>query len=687
MDHKIRLAKPVEFVGRVRTPSGGPVVGVEVKSTDGSGSFGGWGRTHDDSVEPFLAGSGVATTDEQGRFVLGGLSPASRSMHVAHEPFLGYHEYHHHDRGEIEIELVEGESIEGDVRGRIGEIIPGAQVAFWPHYAGSVTTPKWNSPDPETGHFAIRGIEPYESYGGSTPKMSGKNRGVIFRAPGYAVEVITPVPTDLSELTPLQVRMSPEKRIEGRAVDSNGNPKVGLRVRIEGDRTYESNMSDGFAHTWEKLIQKNITHTDEQGVFSFDQLYPGRFSVRVYSGSSEQGSIAKTTVSGGPPLEFVMDEQLIRGVVVLPTVADKLTGEPITNYTLLQWVGDTGYHRTVTEGVNGPEVAGLEPGRWGLGITADGYVSERLKDKTYALGEYPVEFQLAPVRSLEVKVLLPDGTSPPHVIVHGVDSDGSKLMFDQGGSSSTRTQLNSAVRHLHGLPARSVELTFGSDRFGATVSVDLQESWSKPLVVHLRAVGPPPQKPTLAYMAIWELKPLEAGEDAGLLPMSMPRVMRETQQSDIDTLIERVGRHRLISPIHPFAIVIDTPAGEESAGVRWEYISEEDAEVFTPHKEEEGPSRDRLKAKVEKALGPLAEQQGGPFLRLACNWRIGGRKSGSATVPRLAWSNSPRGIELKSGLALEPYFETRPGECSLRLTSDHYEPIELTWYPGQRKEG
>ena len=677
--HRIEMKPPADYVGRVLLPDGEPAIGVEVHFMDGSGGYGGWGQTHDASVEPFQAGTGVATTDSEGRFVMGDLPPGSRSVEVTHVPFLVYRDHNASNEKSNEIVLDAGGALHGTVRGSNGEPVADVQVAYWPHYKGIVTTSKWIVPDPVSGEYSITGIQHYDGY---QQKPSHKNRGVVFRAPGFAVHMVTPIPDDLSELSPLNVLLDREMRIEGRVVDLNGTPKSGLRVRVQGDRTYESNMNDGFAHTWEKLIGKNITTTDTLGVFSFGELYPGEFEIRVYSGPGEQGSIVQHVTSGGAPLEFVLDDELLRGVVILPTVTDKLTGEPVKDFTLVQWAGGSGQFRTTTEGPKGPEVAGLDPGVWGIGINAEGYVSERLPEKHYKRGESQVNFKLCPTRSLEIRSLMPDGTEASGVSAHALDADGKRLMLKTShGSQSSTAYLNSVVRHMHGLPARQVELLFYSGRFEASVLIDLSKPLPTPLVVHLRADGP---EPIMAFVAAWELVPYEPKENVKSKSIIQPMAMHGLSPEESSTFFDGLGKAWFEEPMHPFSVSVDGPAGEGVFTMEYELLEADDPELVKWRKRQLLKDSERREGNPHDEELAQPRDLSGAQLRLTARSHDANGWSSTVSYPMV----NRHGLDDEDTVfALEGSFPTIPGECHLHLTSEFYESIEFTWNPGQRQKG
>ncbi len=680
VDHKIELTTPVDYLGRVLSPQGAPIEGANVETTDLAGVSNRQGITHDSSVKSFLAGEGSTITNEQGRFVLSGLPPGERPMSVRCKPYLILREDEVSNAEPIEFTLDLGGLVEGNVRGRNGEIVPDVQISYWPHRKWSMTTPEWIVPDPETGRFVIRGIEHHEGF---QQDPSERNRGVLFRAPGYGVKMVTPLPDDLSELSPLVVRMNPEQRIEGRVVDSNGRPQAGLRVRVEGDETYESNMHDGLPNTWEKLIEKNVVHTNAKGEFSFGELYSGEFIVRAYSGIGEQGSVFKRIQSGGDPVELVMDKELLRGVVILPTVTDELTGKPIEDFTLLQWVDDFGKGKKTTMGANGPEVVGLDPGTWGLGISADGYVSERLPDEAFVRGEHRASFQLCPLLDLEIQAILPDGALATNLSVNGVDSDGTDLWFEVGGGArSSSAFLHSKEKHLRGVPAHSVTLSFSTGHYEATVSIDLAKSQPSPLVVRLQAK--PPSLEVSAHIAVLELQPFKPENIQGKWSLSGVTAFRDLSKEELSLFFKTLDKKRLVEPKHPFSLTVDGPGGKGIASMDYELIQADDPDL-KELREYVASGEPIYGAQTSYGeVDPQAIDLSGPQLRLTLRFKD---ESGNTTWTSYPILHRPQNTDETIGFPLEARFETIPGECHLKLLSDHYEPVEITWYPGQRKAG
>ncbi|MCP5024390.1 MAG: sigma-70 family RNA polymerase sigma factor, partial [bacterium] len=682
VDHKIELTEPVDYLGRVLSPQGASIEGANVETTDLAGASNRQGITHDSSVKSFLAGEGSTITDEQGRFVLSGLPPGERPMSVRRKPYLILREDEVSNAEPIEFTLDPGGLVEGNVRGRNGEIVPDVQISYWPHRKWSMTTPEWIVPDPETGRFVIRGIEHHEGF---QQDPSERNRGVLFRAPGYGVKMVTPLPDDLSELSPLVVRMNPEQRIEGRVVDSKGHPQAGLRVRVEGEETYESNMHDGLPNTWEKLIEKNVVHTNAKGEFSFGELYSGEFIVRAYSGIGEQGSVFKRIQSGGDPVELVMDKELLRGVVILPTVTDELTGKLIEDFSLLQWVDGHGRGKKTTIGAHGPEVVGLDPGIWGLGIRADGYVSERLPDETFVRGEHRVSLQLCPLVRLEVRVERPDGTAAEYVTVKGLDSDGSDLWFEEGGGqSSSSTYLSSSRTHLKWLPARQVELSFYTQRCEATVSIDLAKPLPSPLVVHLRPRVPKGLEPVTAHIAVWELIPFDPKEGVPSGSFTQPRALDDLSQEEALAFFKSLGYTWFEEPSNPFSVSVDGPTGEGVLTMEFEYLEADDPELVKWRTRQLRRDLARQESQSHEVTVSQPRNLSGGQLRLTVRSSDIDGWISAVSYPLI---NRPQDGDEDTVTALEASFQTVPGECRLRLTSDYYESIELTWHPGQRQKG
>ena len=472
--HVLRVAPPGKMAGQALLPNGDRAVGVELWISHDVGSHSVIHQTHDADVARFYAGAGKAISDAKGWFEIDSLPPGRHRLRAKLAPYLVYSELHALLPDQVTVQLDAGESLRGRVVDHQGRPVLDAQISHWPFYGNVHTIKSWSSVDPQTGRFELRGILPVEQ-----PHGIVNNRGLIVRAPGHSIHAYDSLPDDLSEIEPMQIRLLPEKTIEGVVRKADGSPASGIAVRIEGDRQLDLGFTSSTPHTWEKRAGCNETWTNAEGKFLFDRLYSGQFKVQVFADRTREQSLTQVTRSGSAPLEFQLTPEALCKVVLQVSVVDILTGQPIDDFELQHIVGSTGFHRNLVRIDGGWETSGIEAGEFGLRVTAEGYAPKRVQPKHWAEGVHRLALSLWPARTVKVLPLNQNGDWVRGVMVSGSGPDGNPIAFSvPGGSVTSHVQLEERSPFLHGLPAGAVSLHFESDKGHADLQLDL----SKPLL-------------------------------------------------------------------------------------------------------------------------------------------------------------------------------------------------------------
>lgn len=618
--HQVLVAEPGTMRGAILHPDGRPVPGIELTVSHKTHQSGDRDLTHDAQVSTFMAGIGRTTSDESGAFEIHGLPPGNHLLRATLTPYHMYSEYHGLEPEQVRAEFSPGHSLSGTVTDPNGQAIDGVEIAYWPYYSNKHTTPYWNACTDELGSFTLNGM--------CDPVSDGHNvnRGLIVRAPGFAIHAIDQFPADLGELGQVHIKLLPEKSIEGVVLQEDGTPAEGFLVRIEGDRHVNRNLNDGTPHTWENMAGRNTDTTDADGRFRFEGLYPGSFQVKVFADRSKTHFLEQTARSGHASLSFHMTTTGLRKVVILPVVKDALTGEAIDDFELTHWIGGSGRTRPLKLGHLGMEASGIEPGTFGLDVGADRYVATRIDDKHYGVGEHVLTFELYPKRSLQFKCVDERGKPVPSFRISGTGPKGRAIQFESG-LHSTSTHLNVHNSFVHGVPAGKVRLSIQHGDASAEMNLDLSMPLEQPIEVTLSPIDRAP---------VFNVR----------LHLLQRRKMAEGSKED-----NHDGY--LFCPENPFTIEVVRPNG--LTPIRIKYGPESDLVTAVDLAETQAKNSPSLDPPVGEPVGP--------------QWTLSVPvKNDSYSVRPKTWADP-----LVAG------FATEYGPCSLRLISDHYEPVNLSW--------
>ncbi|MCA8961026.1 MAG: carboxypeptidase regulatory-like domain-containing protein, partial [Planctomycetes bacterium] len=154
------------------------------------------------------------------------------------------------------------------------------------------------------------------------------------------------------------------------------------------------------------LARMNTTLTDRHGRFQFSGLFAGTYTVTAQVPEAGSPPQVATVEAGETDVVICFDDRPPRRTHFEGRVVDAISGAPLERVTLTavreSGGGSTSHELTAPRGHY--ELAGLEPGRWTIRMSAVGYYPEWVVDD-YAEGEQRVEFQLYPTRTVRLRVL------------------------------------------------------------------------------------------------------------------------------------------------------------------------------------------------------------------------------------------------------------------------------------------
>lgn len=661
--HVLTVAPDSTVAGIVLCPDGTPAVGARIKVRNLANQPRPAQQTHDGGVEWFQAGTGEATTDAQGGFEISGLPPRSHGLNIRLAPFIEQAAHCAPLPERKTIQLDAGESLSGLVLDNNGTPVPDAEVCYWPHYGNRQTTPYWNKVNPGDGSFVLSGMLP----------RRGQLSGLVVRAPGYAVHAQEPLPNPQDDIAPIRLKLSPGLHISGKVFLEDGTPARRHLVRIEGDRYVELNYTDQTPHTWEKVARNNETRTDPEGRFELTGLYSGTFKVKVFADEKRQNWLRQEVQSGGPELSFHLRAESLRKVVIHPKVIDGSTGEDLTDFKLAAYVFVDGYgsgqSRRLTNGKQGLEASGIEPGEYRFYASKPGYVEDKSESRYFDIGDHNLKFTLWPMRTLQVQGVTQNGTPIPRMRITGTGPTGDNIIFrfaDGGGSGEVFTSKTNSF--LHGLPAGPVQLLVECDEGTKSIALNLAAPNPEPLEVIFQVTAA--TKSIETTLAIWVTKQpsdFEPGDKA-TLPKNMhlrPGLSRENKNT-----LRSIDGYQLSTPEMAFTIVIERPQSQKPIRVTYGL---EDTSAW-----------DLIATKLEAKIDTDKPK---PAMRMGLTvWppKTIGTHAMSTTMSTTSYPLQSPNRDPREPLSFN--FSTPEGECSLRLTSDYYEDVEFTWFAEEASE-
>ena len=431
--------------GRVLDPGGNPVGSVEIESDRGWGSH--TGATEHPGVFRANPSAVKAVSAADGTFAFTGLAPWSYRFRVDHSGFDRWTGSHAPGDGFLEIHLQQGLELVGRILDAAGSPLPGAEVRL--RRNRETTT------DGE-GRFRLAGLEE-------------DLLGMLFvQAPGHAILVHQPLPIRADAPNEVELRLEREKVIAGRVVDVEGAGVANAIVEIEGDRIVDyGRMFMRPTPTWERRHRVNSTRTDAEGSFRLDRLYAGSFRVTATDPDEPTLQAVATVDSGIEDLELTLDPNAVQGVTLVGRVTDAITGEAVSRFEVYPWSMDPGWVDTsgmsfIDEDGN-YEVGGLVPASIRVWFDGDGYCRTMIPARDYAPGKHQLDALLFPKRTLDLRVVDPDGGPFAGVYIWFEDESGENIYYDSvaGGWNWTHRLDPNGEAKLSNLPAALLTFVVG----------------------------------------------------------------------------------------------------------------------------------------------------------------------------------------------------------------------------------
>lgn len=438
------LAPEVVLVGQTVTVAGAPLPAVELtvdlaplpeteRITSTSGVY---------ARQPAMR---RALSGDDGRFRVEGLVPGEASVEANRDGYTTAYQDHDPESGPLRLVLERGTALAGVVLGADGRPVPGAALSV--RGAGSQS-----STSGDDGRFLIEGLEP----------STGARLRVL--ALGHALQVVQPVEVSADETLFLEVRLRPALALAGHVMDADGAPVQGAKIAIEGEREEDLHGTTMIPRpTWERALGRSSALTDAAGAFRIDELYEGSYRLSARDPADPDLTGTWQVTAGSEDLELVLDARARVGVTLVGRVTDAHTGQPVTAFqvTPMKPMGSGGFGGTnhaFTDAEGRYLLSGLEPGPYRLNATAEGYAPASHLEQEYAEGEYRIDMELRPMRSLHLRCVDPAGVALEGVSLTFLDEDGEDLMVATGpGSRSSMLSTDDGGEALaHELPAGRV---------------------------------------------------------------------------------------------------------------------------------------------------------------------------------------------------------------------------------------
>jgi hypothetical protein len=292
------------------------------------------------------------------------------------------------------------------------------------------------------------------------------------------------------------VRLLPEKFLAGHVVDTEGKPLPGVKLWIEGEREMKPGFTHGKRSTWEWAFDLEESETDEAGAFAFGRLYPGTYEIHAVSPEDKKLVTDLTVEAGDEEIRLVLDASKARKVVLKGQVTDRLTGEPITEFTVVPFLDSGfGFPQEVVDAEGRFEIAGLDEGEIEVKISAPGYAQATVADRLFTIGEHEFDAPLSAARSLKVSVVDSAGNQLGSGHLNVFDLAGEPVWVGpEDGPRSTHVYFNDGKAILHGLPAQPLTLEVQAEHKEIEVAVDMTQPIEGEFEV---VIDPDPPIPTV----------------------------------------------------------------------------------------------------------------------------------------------------------------------------------------------
>ena len=290
------------------------------------------------------------------------------------------------------------------------------------------------------------------------------------RAEGYAALVHEPVRINDS---PLRLQLELAASIAGVLLDFDGTPLGDARLAIRGERSVrgEATRPFEFQPTWEGLVLDLYeTRTDEAGRFSFESLNHGAYELStVQEHEGVERRQAWTVHAGETDRVLRLDPTAFEDMVFEGRAFDALTGLAVSEFTITVVGRFHGLEGNACAFSSRPITVRNEDGRYRIGgfspmeskliVKAPGYCDPRFELVERGAGVQPLDLELFPTRSLEVRVLDADGV-PIKVTLVVADGEGRSIWLPSAHramTGSVRTDERGEAM-LQGLPATTIQI-------------------------------------------------------------------------------------------------------------------------------------------------------------------------------------------------------------------------------------
>jgi RNA polymerase sigma factor (sigma-70 family) len=445
--------------GHVVDERGQPIAGAQLSDAPHMGS-GNDDATQVVGVQRFWAHEVQTTTGPDGAFALGPVPSRSWNARVTHPAFLYADAPLDPELEDNRIELAAGYALRGVVLGADGRALPGAEVHVRPQPGE-----ERRATTDAAGRFEVHALNASES------------GFVLVSAPWHAVLARQPLAFGPDAPGSIELRLQPETPLAGRVLDERGRPVADALVRAEGDRLLEIATDYGERTTWEWKAGCNEVRTDAEGRFRFAQLYPGEFQVRTSPPDAPELRAELRVRSGREDVELVLDRAALERVVFTGTVRDARTHEPLREFSVSPQRaeaggGTRGNSRSFDDTQGSFRLAGYEPGRYDVRITAPGYAGWIGGLTEYREGEQRIEAELWPTCAPTFAAVDERGRAlSARLVFH--DLDGRQLWLDQGTWRTNTLTVDGAGDVAPGLPTSAVRVTATAGHVETVLDVDL----------------------------------------------------------------------------------------------------------------------------------------------------------------------------------------------------------------------
>ncbi len=436
----LELSPTIVQEGVLLDAKGDPIAGFELGTHRGSSS-----SERDKMATPgaykkrpvFLQ----TTTGDDGRFAVRAIASHRYLWEVQHPSHPMLRVRHKPQDGDLELRLEAGETIAGHVFRADGSPAVGALVKLNDYPVRRATCD-------ESGAFRIVGAELRDA---SYLRVSDSESAIF---------ALQPLPRNLERVLVNLERPAP---LRGRVVDAGGNAVAGAKVLAVGDRRVKPGYSFGGVPTWEWSHDQEETVSGDDGTFEFPRFYEGEFELTV-SHPTDAGLATDLTVrSGQAPVEVLLDSATSSRIAVHGRVTDGLTGEPLTEGTIVLWQERsegswTGHHHDY-DGADGDfRIEGVDRERLYLSAEVAGYAEARTPMVEATDAANAIHIEVFPRRDVEVIVRDSVGR-PVQGDVRVLRPDDSAVWVESGQNSrSNSADLRDGRVKLSGLPARRLRI-------------------------------------------------------------------------------------------------------------------------------------------------------------------------------------------------------------------------------------